>query len=466
MNKVQKTIRLAPFKDKYREYLIKSQTCYINVLEGAIRSGKTIVNLIGFSRYLDNHKTGGIFIASSTTSGLAWEILAECRGHNSLDGKYGADQGFGLLYLFKGRCRRTKVKGSPALEIINKYKQKCSVVFVGAKNKGCVESVRGLSIAGWIATELENHSTEEGDDFIGFMFGRMMGAYDGKCFIDLNPSYPSNKMYTKYLDVFEKSGNENYNYLKCGIFDNSAFTKEQIEQTLALYTDKTSVMYKRDILGERAAASGCIFSQFAMNCAYYTTVELPTAQNGDFITLGIDFGGNGSNTAFVATYISKDYKKVIPIADDEIDMSNQDNATVGVYKKRLTDFINLVEQLNLGIPIRAAYADCADTVMVNETILLMRTLGKAIKVYNCAKLTIKDRIKLKSAMISTGHWQVYKNCKYIIKSTSEQVWNPDTLKHPDERLDDGSCDIDIADAEEYSWSWAFAKLNKANAIAD
>ena len=461
MNKVKKSIRLAPFKPQYVEYIKKSDTSFINVLEGAIRSGKTIVNLIAFSRYLDQHKSGGIFVASSTTSGLAWEILAECRGHNSLDGKYGAEQGFGLLYLFGGRCRRTKIKGSPALEIINKQKQKCSIVFVGAKNKGCVEAIRGLSIAGWIGTELENHSTEEGDDFVGFMFGRMMGASDGKCFLDLNPSYPSNKMYTEYLDKFEKNEEISYNYLKCGIFDNSAFTREQVEQILALYTDKASVMYKRDILGERAAASGCIFGMFAMDKDKWLIKDLDNLPKSAFISLGIDFGGNGSNTAFVATIISRDYKYVMPLLDDEIDMSNQENATVGVYRTRLEEFINKVKSLNTNIPILYAYCDSADTVMVNETVLLLRKISSQTRVHGCSKRTIKERIKLKSALISTMHWKVYHLCTYIIKSTSEQVWNSKE-GHQDERLDDGSCDIDIADAEEYSWSAFYDKLNRFN----
>ena len=463
MNKVRKSIRLAPFKPKYVEYLKKSNTCSINCLEGAIRSGKTIVNLVGFSHYLDNHKRGGIFVASSTTSGLAWEILAECRGHWSADGKYGAELGFGLLYLFQGRCKRTKVKGSPALEIVNKNKRKCQIVFVGAKNKGCVDAVRGLSIAGWIATELENHSTAEGDDFIGFMFGRMMGASEGKCFLDLNPSYPSNKMYTEYLDVWEADDDIDYNYLKCGILDNSAFTKEQVEKTLKLYKDKTSVMYRRDILGERAAAAGTIFSMFTQDPQNWilTDIEHIKTTKDAFISIGIDFGGNGSNTAFCATVISRDYKRVIPVIDDEIDMSNQENANVGVYRSRLTEFIININKLGLPYPILYAYCDSADTVMVNETLLLFRKIAPQIRVHGCTKRTIKERIRLKSAMISTNHWQVYQDAKYIIDSTAKQIWNPKP-EHADERLDDGTCDIDIADAEEYSWSAFYDKLNRFN----
>lgn len=462
MRNVRKTIRLAPFSNKYVEYVRKSEQCYINVLEGAIRSGKTIVNLVAFSKHLDSHPNGGIFIASSATSSLAWEILAENRGNNSADGKYGADQGFGLLYLFGGRCRKTKVKGSNALEIVNKLGKKCYVVFVGAKNSGSVETIRGLTISGgWIATELSNHICQEDEDFIGFMFGRMLGAENAKCFLDLNPTYPTHRMYTEHLDKFAADNTISYNYLKCNLTDNSALTEQQINSTLALYTDKTSVMYKRDILGERAASSGTIFTMFSMNREDWYVNSIQGLPTNAFISLGIDFGGNGSNTAMVATYISRDYKHVIPIANDEIKMSIPENATVQTYRARLTNFINNVKTLAGGIPILYAYGDSADPVMLNETIATLRQASPVTKVYGSVKRTIKERIDLKSAMMSTKHWQIFDSCNYIIKSTAEQLWNP-KLGHEDERLDDGTCDIDIADAEEYSWSAFYNQLNKAN----
>lgn len=461
MNKLEKSIRLAPFKDKYKTYLKRCETSKINVLEGAIRSGKTIVNLVAFSHYLDMHETGGLFVASSTTSGIAWEILAECRGHASADGKYGAEQGFGLMYLFKGRCKKTKIKGSDAIEIINKKKKKCSIIFVGAKNKGSIETVRGFTISGWIATELENHNTADGDDFIGFMFGRMLGAPNGKAFMDLNPSFPTNKMYTEYLDKWESNPSISYNYAKCNMLDNSAFTQEQIDATLMLYSDKESIMYKRDILGDRAAASGCIFTEFANDQSKWVLDTLDNINKVAFISLGIDFGGNGSNTAFAASIISRDYKSVTPLCDDEIDMSDQNNANVNTYRRRLNEFIDKVKSYNLGIPILYCYCDNADRVMTNETSLALRKIAPEIRVYGCSKRTIKDRISLKSAMMSTGHWNVYKDANYIIDSTATQVWNS-KVGHEDERLDDGTCDVDIADAEEYSWSAFYDKLNKFN----
>lgn len=461
------TIRLAPFSDKYKQYFERSKTARINVLEGAIRSGKTILNICAFSNYIDNHRSGGNFIASGISAGTAWEILAEGRGHSSANGEYGAPQGFGLLYMFAGRCRKTKIKNSDALVIKNSRGKLCRIMFVGAKNNGCFEPIRGLSIAGWIATELENHSTREGNDFIGFMFGRLLGAPDGKMFFDLNPSYPTNKMYTSYLDYYGRVDSagylgDEYNYLKCGIFDNAAFTKEQVEATLRLYQDKNSVMYKRDILGERACSSGLIFTGFASEQNKWVVSDLKTfasAITPQFISVGVDFGGCGSNTTFVATLVYNNYGGLLVVADDKIDMSSG-LSDVDEFRSRLKDFIVFVNALMKGIAeVRYIFGDNADTVMVNEIRKVVRVLNLAnqIRVQGCFKATIKERIKAKGALMSSNAWRVYRQASNVINSTATQVWNSDD-GHEDERLDDGSVDIDTADAEEYSWSTFLKKL--------
>jgi hypothetical protein len=466
-NKRVQTIRLAPFSEKYISYFEKSKTASINVLEGAIRSGKTILNICAFCNYIENHASGGNFIASGISSGSAWEILAECRGHSTADGKYGAENGFGIMYMFSGRCKKTKVKHSDALLITNKRGKLCRVIFVGAKNNGSIEAIRGLTISGWIATELENHSTSEGNDFIGFMFGRLLGAPDGKMFFDLNPSYPTNKMYTNYLDYYGDKNSkgyrgDDYNYLKCGIFDNTAFTKEQVEQTLSLYKDKTSVMYQRDILGNRACAKGLIFGMFANNQEQWVVddiYEFMRTRNPQFISIGVDFGGNGSNTTFVASLFFNNFNGILVLADDKIDMSSGESDSTE-FRVRLQDFIAFVSGIGVA-PIRYIYGDSADTVMCNEIKAVIRKLNMCdrVRVLGSVKGTILGRIKVKKSLLDTRRWFVYSGATNVISSTATQVWDS-REGHEDDRLDNGSVDIDTADAEEYSWSGFIPRLIK------
>jgi hypothetical protein len=57
---------------------------------------------------------------------------------------------------------------------------------------------------------------------------------------------------------------------------------------------------------------------------------------------------------------------------------------------------------------------------------------------------------LTSLMVQGRFW-VLDICKNVIGSLSEQIWDP-KIPDRDERLDDGTCDIDTADALEYSFS--------------
>lgn len=459
-NKRVQTIRLAPFSQKYIDYFQASLKALISCAEGSIRSGKTIINVCGFSNYIDSIPFNCLLVASAKTAGLAWEILAENRGHSSLDGSFGAPEGYGILYMFRGRCKTTLIKNTKALSIRNRLGKKIDIVFVGGHDKGCIEAVRGLTFTGWIATELENHACEPDNDFIGFMLGRLLGSPYCRIFWDLNPSFPTNRMYTQYIDFYQETLGEQFNYMKCNLYDNAALTHEQIENTLRLYTDKNSVMYQRDILGNRACAEGLIFGMFAKNSEPWIVRDLDEFRKKhvpNFISLGVDFGGNGSNTAFCATLFSDGFKHIMPLIDDEINMSG-DESDVKAFRSRLKDFITLVRIMNLA-DIRYMWCDSADSVMVREARGVVRELGLAdqISVNDSDKDKIKNRISAKKILMSTLHWQVFHMAKNVIKSTSSQVWDK-RAGHEDERLDNGSVDIDIADSEEYSWSGFKDKL--------
>ena len=149
-------------------------------------------------------------------------------------------------------------------------------------------------------------------------------------------------------------------------------------------------------------------------------------------------------------------------------MSKPENQNVKVYSEELKKFITKVYQWreSVGATIRYIYCDCADTVMVQETSRVIRELAKyglgGIRVENCYKSTIKKRIDTKNMLLNKGKYHVFKLATHVIDSTSTQVWN-DKEGHDDERLDNKTVDIDIADAEEYSWSSFINKLIDRNA---
>ena len=173
-------------------------------------------------------------------------------------------------------------------------------IFSGGKNADSYKRIRGNSYGMWIATEINLHA----DSFIREAFNRQLAARDRRVLWDLNPSPPAHPIYRDYLDQFEgmeAAGSVRpgyYNYGHFTIFDNPSVSPERIAEITAQY-DKTSVWYRRDILGERCAAEGLIYRSFADNPEAFMLDEI-NERDLKFVNIGVDFGGNRSKTTFVA----------------------------------------------------------------------------------------------------------------------------------------------------------------------
>ena len=222
--------------------------------------------------------------------------------------------------------------------------------------------------------------------------------------------------------------------------------------------------YQRYILGNRACAKGLIYANFAKDKERWLIKDVSSLVRGlspQWLSIGVDFGGNGSNTAFVCTLLANQYAYVVPLFDDEIDMSGGES-DVKEFRERFKTFLQMCIDSHIA-PVRYIFGDNADTVMINEIKGIVKELHKAdvIRVLGSSKETINQRIKTKQMLLSRDHWLVSDNCKYVIGSTETVVWDGRT-GHEDERLDNGTTDIDIADAEEYSWSAFMDKIIQRN----
>lgn len=444
-------VKLKPFSERYRDYYVRCFSNRVNCLEGAFRAGKSVINIYSFANYLEFcqdriHLVSGASVASARLN------VSDCNG-------------LGLSYIFRGRCRTGKHEGNECLFIKTKTGEKI-VLFVGGGKSDSYKKIQGLSFGSWLSVELANlYISDDEKCFIDMALSRLTQSNDQKIWWDLNPIYPTHPVYTKYLDRYEKWNDigdfhGGYNFMRCSLFDNTALSDEERNNFLTNYKDESSMEYRRYILGERALAEGLIFGDFAASRTPYIIDDLDAFCRGvscQFISIGVDFGGNGSDTTFVATLFYNNYSGVVILRSDEIDMRKSENATVPVFRGRLMEFINSVLKLKCA-SIRYIWGDCAEPVMINEirqTVKDMR-LANGVRVLDCQKQTIKQRIVLKKAMMAQGRWFVCKEAQHVIDSTASQVWDC-RPGHEDERRDDGTrvgdtCIIDVADAEEYSWS--------------
>ena len=442
------SVEIKPFSQRYIDYYYRCLSNTYNCLEGAYRAGKTVINIYSFANYLEYCKDK-IHLVSGASSTTARLNVADCNG-------------LGLTAIFRGRCKSGKYEGNECLKINTKTGIKI-VIFVGGGQSDSYKRIQGLSFGSWSSVELANlYISDDEKDFVSMALSRLTQSHDKKVWWDLNPVYPTHKVYTKYIDKFCENKKIKMNFMKCSLFDNTALSEYQKQELLNTYPDKNSVEYQRGILGNRACSDGLIFTLFAKDSSPWILNDLNESLKGvnvQFISIGVDFGGNGSNTAFCATLICNNYHLIIPFFDDEIDMKGG-NSDVIEFHERFKSFLLTVISLNLGV-VRYIYGDSADPVMINEIRSVIKELSmyNQIRVLDCQKHTIKKRITAKQSMLARRHWLVNKSCKYVIGSTEHQVWDS-RQGHEDERLDNGSVDIDIADAEEYSWSAFLDKIIK------
>jgi len=424
------------FGEKHKAYIRRCRDSTINVAEGAVRAGKTVDHILAFCTALKTTRDK-IHLASASTVGNAKIILGDCKG-------------FGIEHYFRNQCRWGKYKGNEALIIKGpdtKYRERI-IIFTGAMMENSFKSIRGNSYGMWIATEINLHAKS----FVQEAFNRTIAAIDRKVFWDLNPDNPKSWIYTEYIDKYAAQSSAGaflggYNYAHFTIYDNINVTDEQREAFISQYNPQ-SVEYRRKIKGERCVAEGLVFQQFADNPDRFTVDGKYSGIK--FISIGVDFGGNGSKTTFVASAIIGNFQKLGVVADYKIKGGKRtiDSDTIC---RELMAFYKFVKAEYPTVRIPYIFCDCAEQTLITGILFYFKRHQIPIAIQDSYKGTINNRIYALNSLMTQGRFFVHKDCNNVMDSLSSQVWD---TKDPtkDVRLDDGTFDIDTADALEYSFS--------------
>lgn len=429
------------FGDKHIEYIRKCHEAMYNIGEGAVRAGKTVDNVLAFAFELCFTKDKFHLATGSTMANAKLNI--------------GDANGFGLEHIFRGQCKWSKYKDNDCLIIRGPYTgfQERVVIFAGGKSSDSYKKIRGNSYGMWIATEINLHH----DNTIKEAFNRQLAADKMKVFWDLNPEHPKAAIYVNYLDKWAKKAEKGelvggYNYEHFTIFDNINITKERIAEIVSRY-DKGSIWYIRDIEGKRSIAEGLIYNRLATAIAADDNIFLMTKaevvkliEAGEVFKIyaGVDFGGNGSGHAFVATAITRRYEKIIVLRSerhfgDDIDPEKLGELFITFLKAVIEDY-GWIDKV---------YADSAETVLIRGLkSITKRNLMGDIKIVNALKSKITNRIFLTTAMTAQGRLFYTEDTDTFQEAVSMAVWDGKKLEL--ERLDDGTSDIDTLDAFEYT----------------
>lgn len=331
------------------------------------------------------------------------------------------------------------------------------VYCLGAEKISQVAKIQGSSIKYCYGDEIAKWNKEV-FQMLKSRLDKPYSCFDGSC----NPEHP-----THWLKEFLDTPELDIYLQQYTIFDNPYLSEEFVEQLCKEYAG--TVYYDRLILGMWRRAEGAIYKKFADSPELFEC-EVGGSRQGkrrhfrreDIISIeiGIDFGGNQSGHSFVARGYTDDYREVIALksrrikAEDEredIDSNKLDELFCGFVQEVIDQYSvceksgNRVEYCN----VESVFWDNAETVLGNSIRNAVERRFPWISVRPAKKKAINDRIRCTVRLMGAGRFFITDDCESLKAAFSDAVWDKE-VTGKDERLDDGSTDIDSLDAFEYT----------------
>lgn len=330
---------------------------------------------------------------------------------------------------------------------------------LGAEKISQVAKIQGASIKYCYGDEIAKWNKEV-FQMLKSRLDKPYSCFDGAC----NPEHP-----THWLKEFIDNQELDIYLQRYTIFDNPYLPEEFVEQLCKEY--EGTIYYDRLILGRWKRAEGSIYKKFADDPEVFRC-EIVDQITGDAkykqirqqdivsIEIGLDFGGNKSGHSFVARGYTDDYRLVIGIMSKRI-MAKDENEDIdsNMLDKLFCEFVQeVIEKYSMidryGDNVRycnveTVYYDNAETVLGNSIRNAVEKRFPWISVKKARKATINDRIRCTVKLMGADRFFITRDCESLKTAFSDAVWDKD-VKDRDERLDDGSTDIDSLDAFEYT----------------
>lgn len=400
------------------------------ICDGAVRSGKTSIMMWAFVRWAMENFSGQRFgVCGRTVDSCTKNIIVP----------------FTAMSLAKERYIIRWRRGDKVMEVRRGAVKNYFEVF-GGKDEASYTLIQGRTLAGVLLDEVVLMPRS----FVEQALARC--SVDGaKLWFSCNPGSPHHWFYQEWI---KRHRERNTLYLHFEMTDNPGLS----DKTLARYKNMyAGIFYDRYVRGLWVAAEGVVYKDFANNTEKYLIGDpLKWAEENDtkfsVISIGVDFGGTKSATKFQATGITKDYR-VVALEEEYI---KNEEVDPDALNRRFATFCQMV---TAKYGYSQTRADSAETVLIRGLDHTAQKMHLGTQVKNAMKLQITDRIRLVVLLMKQGRFKVSRNCPHLIDALQTAIYDPD--KFEDERLDDGTSDIDSLDAFEYSIEPYYKDLERA-----
>ena len=413
------------FSPKQQEYFCKA-THRWNVKTGATRSGKTFMDYYVIPKRIRavSGKDGLIVILGHTKGTIQRNIIEP-------------------LQRIWGTALVSDIKSDNTATMFGE-----KVYCLGAEKISQVDALRGSSISYCYGDEVVTWHP----DVFNMLKSRLDKPYsrfDGTC----NPESPNHWFY-KFL--YETKGIDIY-VQEYQIYDNPFLPEGVVKSLENEY--RGTVYFDRYILGHWTVAEGLIYKIFADDYSKDKPVMAISQKPQISRThIGVDFGGNGSAHTFVATGSDRGYNNLYALLSERHECINGD-IDPEKLGELFCDFVYKVIAV-FGTP-DVVYCDSAEQTLILGLRSTARKKGLGwLRIENALKESINDRIRTTVRLMAQGRFHYMDcGCESLCNALNTAVWNPKVLTK-DERLDNGTSDIDTLDAFEYSFERDIIKFIK------
>lgn len=306
------------------------------------------------------------------------------------------------------------------------------VYCLGAEKVSQVAKIQGASIKYCYGDEIAKWNKEV-FQMLKSRLDKTYSCFDGAC----NPENP-----THWLKEFIDNKELDIYLQKYTIFDNPFLDPEFVKQLCKEY--EGTVYYDRLILGLWKRAEGAIYRKFADHPEEF--IKEPAASDLTEIAIGVDFGGNKSGHSFVARGYDRDNNVYGLKSVRHMNKDFKDGIDSNILNDLLIKFVNEVQEKYGKVDF--IYWDNAETTLGQSIRNAMLKANPATIVRPAKKNRIKDRIECVLKLMGAGRFFITEDCETLSTALQEAVWDEKAMK--DDRLDDGSSDIDTLDAFEYT----------------
>lgn len=348
----------------------------INILEGSVRSSKTVTMIPKWLHYCKNGPPGLCLMSGVSKDTLYDNVLRDVFDTVGA-ANYSYNRQSGDLILYK---REIKV--------------------IGAKDEGSEKYLRGKTLAGAYADE----ASLMPERFFKQLLNRM-SVKGAKLYLTTNPDSPSHYLYKDYISNQQRIDDGMVDVVHFTLDDNPALDDEYKSFITKAYT---GLFYKRFILGLWVVAEGAIYDCWD-DANLYTKIPVPL---GIFEKatryIAVDYGTQNA-CVFLDIYDCGD----VVLIHREYFYSGRDSGQQKTDSQYGDDFDRFVGDPDT---VRAVIVDPSAASLIVE----LKNRGYRVKE---AINDVRDGIGITSSLIGRRIIRVHESCENLRREVYGYVWN-------------------------------------------